>query len=160
MNILFLIPLLAAADLTVSPCGGTMTINKISITPRLPIANEPITLHLEYSVPTVISGGTSETSITYNFIPLSPTVDPLCSNVPCPLTPGTYKNDTVTTWPSGVSGNVAVTTKWFDPANLLLLCFKLTSKALANKTLISKALVFAPKSRVCRNKTACFRAPR
>ena len=173
MNLLFLLPLLAAADLAVAPCGGSMTIDKVTVTPVVPVAGQPITLHLEYRVPTVVTGGTSETSITYSFIPLAPTVEPLCSNVPCPLEPGAYKNDTVTTWPSGVSGNVAITTKWFDPANLLLLCFKLTSKAAkamyttavkavpANATNISKAVAIVQKKRrACRNKTACFRAPR
>lgn len=173
MNLLFLLPLLAAADLAVAPCGGSMTINAVSVTPRVPVAGEPITLHLEYYVPVTVTDGTSETSITYSFIPLAPTVEPLCSNVPCPLEPGAYKNDTVTTWPSGVSGNVAITTKWFDPANTLLLCFKLTSKVVkavhtaavkavsANATNMSKAVAIVQKKRrVCRNTTACFRAPR
>jgi len=168
MNLLFLLPLLVNANLAVTPCGGSMTIDKVTVSPVVPVAGEPITLHLEYRVPTVVTGGTSETSITYSFIPLAPTVEPLCANVPCPLQPGAYKNDTVTTWPSGVSGNVAITTKWFDPASLLLLCFKLTSKAVkavyaavkAVPANVSKALVLVEKRRVCRNKTACFRAPR
>ena len=162
MNPFFLLPLLAqlsASQLTVAPCGGSITINKVSVTPTIPVANQQVKLHLEYSVPALVSGGTAETAVIYNFIPISPTVEPICANVPCPLAPGTYSNDTSSTWPSGVRGNVAITTKWFDPDHLLLLCFKLAGKvgSFAN---FSKALTIVPKRRACRNKTACFRSPR
>jgi hypothetical protein len=160
MKLLLLLVQLSAiaplnAQLAVSPCGGTMTIQKASVTPTIPVANQQVKLHLEYSVPSPVSGGTSETAVTYNFIPFNPTVEPLCASIPCPLAPGAYSNDTSRAWPSGLSGNIAVTTKWFDPNHVLLLCFKLAGKvgSFAN---FSKAVA----KRACRNKTACFRSPR
>ena len=156
MKLLFLLAAIAPlnAQLAVSPCGGTMTIQKASVTPTIPVANQQVKLHLEYSVPAPVSGGTSETAVTYNFIPFSPTVEPLCASIPCPLVPGTYSNDTSSTWPSGLSGNVAITTKWFDSNHALLLCLKVAGKV-GSSANFSKAVT----KRVCRNKT-CFRAPR
>lgn len=159
MNLLFLLPLVSA-QLAATPCGGTITINRVSISPTIPVANQLVKLHLDYSAPVAIVGGTSETTLTYNFIPFAPTVDSLCANVPCPVAPGTYSNDTTSIWPSGLSGNVVITTKWFDPEHRLLLCFKVSGKvgSFAN---FSKALTLVPRRRrACRNKTSCFRAPR
>ena len=157
MKLLFLLAAIAPlnAQISVKPCGGTISVQKASVSPIIPVANKPVALHLEYSVPTLVTGGTSETAITYNFIPFSPTVESLCASVPCPLNPGSYKNDTSILWPSGLSGTVAITTKWFDPENTLLLCLRVGGKV-GRSANVSTALT----KRVCRNKPSCFRSPR
>jgi hypothetical protein len=134
-----------------------MTIDRISVSPTIPVANQQLKLHLEYSVPATVVDGQSETSVNYNFINFPPTVERLCANVPCPLVPGTYTNDTSSACPSGLSGTVIITTKWFDPTHILLICFKLAGKV-GSAANFSKALVVSKSA--CRNNTACFRAPR
>lgn len=183
MNPLFLLLATVGAQLTVAPCGGVMTITKISISPANPVPNGPLNLHLEYVAPTIITGGSAETSMTYNFMPFSPVVEPLCGSIPCPLAAGPYSNDTVTTWPTGLSGTVTSTTKWFDLDRLLLLCFKISGKVSNMLATLSKlnsgklggklggkrsdkflaklnSSALVPYKPACRNKTACFRSPR
>lgn len=116
---------------TVKDCGGgktLFTVNIVSLIPDTPVPNENVVLHLEYTVPsgTVITGGESRFSYTYNFFPLSPTIEPLCRNVPCPLRPGKYVNNTISRWPSGLSGSFTSTLQWKDPGAIPLLCVSIS----------------------------------
>ena len=137
----------AATAATVSSCGGAFTVMAASLKPTDPVAGQEVGLHLEYSVPSpiIVTGGTSEMAFTYNFIPFQPTSEPLCQDVPCPLGPGTYSNDTVSVWPSGLSGSFTSTMKWFDPASTLLLCLKITGKLQNARMNMSTAVALRPK---------------
>lgn len=124
---------LAASALTVKDCAGTagaFTVSALSIEPPSPAPGENITLSYQYIVPQglVVIGGTSEYSATYNFIPLSPTTEPLCMNIPCPLSTGTYANHTTSTWPTGLSGTLTTQIKWRSDNSLLLLCISISGK--------------------------------
>ncbi len=130
---LLLVALAAAAPPTVKDCSsGTsvFTVNAASLVPADPIPGQNVTLHLEYTVPpgVTVTGGQSTFAITYNFIPFSPTVEPLCQDIPCPLGPGSYSNNTVSMWPSGLSGTVVSTLKWQDTDANQLLCISITAK--------------------------------
>jgi hypothetical protein len=133
---MFLLALLAVAqsfaDPTVKDCGGGKTrfsLNAVSLSPKNPAPNEAVTLHLEYTVPsgTLVTGGEAKYSATYNFIPLTPTIEPLCSNVPCPLGPGRYMNNTVSLWPSGLTGSLTTTLRWSDELANPLLCISISA---------------------------------
>jgi hypothetical protein len=113
---------------TVTLCGGTFSVLDCSITPTNPVPGDNVTLHMQYAVPSLITDGTSQLTFTYNFLPLTPVVEPLCSNVPCPLEPGTYFNDTVFSWPD-VSGTFTSVMKWTDPSSKLLLCIKISGSS-------------------------------
>jgi hypothetical protein len=133
MFLLLLVALAEAATPTVKDCSsGTsvFTVNAASLVPADPIPGQNVTLHLEYTVPpgVTVTGGQSTFAITYNFIPLSPTVEPLCQDIPCPLGPGSYSNNTVSMWPSGLSGTVVSTLKWQDTDAKQLLCISITAK--------------------------------
>ena len=80
-----------------------------------------------------ITGGTSKYSITYNFIPLSPTVNDLCteikaSNVTCPLKQGTFGIKSKGTIPNGLSGSTTIKNEWFNTDNHRILCVLFTIK--------------------------------
>jgi hypothetical protein len=127
-----------SAATTVKSCGGTFGIKGASLSPTDPIPGQKVLLHLEYVVPEpTITGGTSEYSMTYNFIPFQPVVEPLCQNVPCPLNPGPYANITESVWPSGLSGTVKSTMKWFDPSSVLLLCIEIVAKIADQRTTVT-----------------------
>lgn len=137
---------LTPLNATVKSCGGTFAVKAVSLNPPNPVAGQQVGLHLEYVVPEpTVTGGTTQYTITYNFIPFQPTVEPLCQNVPCPLSPGAYSNDTLTTWPSGASGSFTSTMKWFDPSSLLLLCIEIAGKIVYTRDMAkaqdSKAIV-------------------
>jgi hypothetical protein len=121
------------ADPTVKDCGGgktIFTVNSVSLTPSNPLPNDDVTLHLDYTVPNgaLITGGDATYSVTYNFIPLSPTTEALCSNIPCPLGPGRYVNSSISKWPSGLTGSLTTTLKWTDQSANQLLCISILAK--------------------------------
>lgn len=131
--LLALLGITSAAPPTVKDCSsGTsvFTVNAASLVPTDPTPGQNVTLHLEYTVPpgVTVTGGQSTFAVTYNFIPLSPTVEPLCQDIPCPLGPGSYSNNTVSMWPSGLSGTVVSTLKWQDIDSKQLLCISITAK--------------------------------
>ncbi len=118
---------------TIRDCGvGTsvFTINSLSLTPADPKPGDQVGLNLDYTVPpgVVITGGQAKYDVTYNFIPFSPTVEPLCQDVPCPLGPGTYKNTSYSAWPTGLSGTVNTKITWLDEVDTQLLCIGISAK--------------------------------
>ncbi len=117
----------ATTAATVKDCGGGTSIFKIQglgLTPTAPSPGQDVTLHLEYDVPagTMVTGGTTTYAVTLNFIPFQPSTEPLCQDIPCPLGPGSYTNDTSTTWPSGISGSFTSKMTWADEVGKQLLC--------------------------------------
>jgi len=116
----------------VTDCGGgksVFTISALSLAPAQPVAGENVSLHLEYSVPAgvTVTAGEARYAVTYNFIPLTPTVEPLCRNIPCPLSTGSYSNTTYMLWPSGLSGSLTTKITWVDPTAKQLLCINIVA---------------------------------
>jgi len=132
LRTLSLLMTVLAAPPTVKDCGGRKTrfvLNAVSLSPVNPSPNDAVTLHLDYTVPpgTLVTEGEAKYSATYNFIPLTPTVEPLCSSIPCPLGPGRYTNSTVSTWPSGLTGSLTTTIRWSDEVATSLLCISIAA---------------------------------
>jgi hypothetical protein len=115
-------------------------LNTAIITPTVPKAGDSIKLYIDYTVPpnTNITDGTAEFSITYNYIPFTPTVSPLCANVACPVLSGQYTNETDSVWPSGLSGMISTQMKWYDMDKDLLLCVGISWKSMSSYTDLSK----------------------
>lgn len=116
----------------ITDCGAgnsLFRVNAVSLTPPQPVPNERVSLHLDYSVPAgvTINGGDAKYAVTYNFIPITPTVEPLCKNIPCPLSSGSYSNSTYMLWPSGLSGSLVTKITWTDPSARQLLCILITA---------------------------------
>ena len=133
VSLITLLGLSFAVPPVVKDCGvgkTLFTVDAVSLLPSNPTPNENVTLHLEYTVPTgvLITGGEAKYTVTYNFIPLSPTVEPLCSNIPCPLGAGSYRNDSVSLWPSGLTGSVTTILTWTDDVSRPLLCISIAAK--------------------------------
>ena len=114
-------------------CGTATTvfkINSMSLSPANPIPGELVALNLDYTVPegVMVTGGQATYAVTYNFLPLAPTIEPLCQNIPCPLGAGTYQNSSSSTWPTGLSGSVNTKITWADDTGTPLLCINLAAK--------------------------------
>lgn len=119
---------------TVEDCGAGSSIfkiNSVTLDPPAPTPGQNMTLFLDYTVPDGVSvvGGQAEYDVTWNFIPLEPSVEPLCLDIPCPLGPGRYQNQSTSLWPDSVSGYITSQMKWFDEANSLLLCVEIAGQA-------------------------------
>jgi hypothetical protein len=145
-----------ASAATVKDCGAgnsLFTIQGLGLTPTNPSPGQDVTLHLEYDVPdgAMIIGGIAKYAITLNFIPFQPSTEPLCQDIPCPLGPGSYTNDTVSAWPSGISGSFTSKMTWADEVGTQLLCVQISgslAKAAANT---STALVVREQQRPISN---------
>ena len=137
---------------TVKDCSlgkSLFILNEASLTPVTPSPGENVTLFIDYTVPPAVTvvGGSAEYDVTYNFIPFSPTFEPLCGNIPCPLAPGRYQNYSVSTWPSDLSGTLVTKMKWWNVDKVQLLCVEIGGKFWAPTDLVlvpSKTSVRGP----------------
>ena len=118
---------------TFSSCGSDSDIAQniqLAVDPPLPQDNYILYLNADFSKE--ITKGTSKYSITYNFIPLSPTINDLCteiqnSNISCPLDNhiSSQSNGNI---PVGVSGTTIITNEWINEDNNRILCMKFNIK--------------------------------
>lgn len=103
---------------------------KLDVLPKQPITD--YVLYLDADLSKEIVKGTSKYSVTYNFIPLSPTVNDLCteianSNITCPLN-NHISSESKGSIPSGLSGTTVIKNEWFNEDNSRILCMSFTIK--------------------------------
>lgn len=131
MNILALLAYVVSASVSDCSKGASLfKITSMSFSPDPPIPGQNSTLRLSMNVPTAVSGGTATYSPTYNFIPLNPSTDDLCTTLPsgCPIAVGQL--DTISTFPvdSTLTGTLALNIQWKDLASNPLLCVDVKMK--------------------------------
>ena len=105
------------------------SITSLSFQPDPVVRGQNSTLMVSMKVPEEINGGTATYSTSYNYIPFSPTVDPLCgTTVACPIAVGTF--DVRSSYPvdSSLSGSLTVKIEWKDMNGRQLLCVSLSLK--------------------------------
>lgn len=122
-----ILALLLSANASVTDCSkatALFTLTSLSFFPDPPVKGQNSTLLLSMNVPTEVAGGTALYSVTYNFIPLSPTTEDLCTVAPggCPIRPGTL--DTVSSIPfdGSLSGSITFKIEWKDLSLAQLMC--------------------------------------
>jgi hypothetical protein len=128
------LPQNAVSLFKVSSCSTETDLMKnvvLSVDPILPQSD--YTLFLSGDLTQEVNDGTSEYSVTYNFIPLTPTFEVLCdeiakSNITCPLKIGNVASQSKGTIPTGLSGNTNIKNQWFNIKKQRILCmqFKIT----------------------------------
>jgi hypothetical protein len=119
---------------TFRSCGTSTDIAQniiMAVDPPLPVKDYLFDLGADFSK--AVDGGTSKYSVTYNFIPLSPTTNDLCteinnSNITCPLKVGTYGIQSKGSVPDGLSGTTVIKNEWFNLQNERILCLSFTIK--------------------------------
>ena len=99
-----------ATSVLLRDCGSPNTdqanISSMGFTPADPLPNENTTLWIAYNLKTPITGGTATYSVSFNGIPLTPTVDDLCSQTICPKSIGFYNETSSSLFPDGLSGKI------------------------------------------------------
>ena len=118
---------------TYKSCGTDTDIAQnviLNIDPVLPETD--YILYLNADLSNEVYSGTSKYSITYNFIPLSPTVNDLCteisnSNITCPLI-NHISSQSKGSVPTGLSGTSIIKNEWFNENNTRILCMTFTVK--------------------------------
>ncbi len=119
--------LLLSVEASVTDCSkatALFSITSLSFLPDPPVKGQNSTLFVSMSVPSEVTGGTATYSVTYNFIPLSPTTEDLCRVVPtgCPIRPGIL--DTVSSVPfdGSLTGSITFKIEWKDLSLDQLMC--------------------------------------
>jgi type 1 fimbria pilin len=131
-NMLFLMCLFAAASASVTNCGSNSVfqITQLILDPPNTVkSGDNVSLTLLYTSPVEVDSGTITTSVTYNFLPLTPTTAPLCSSVPCPIGVGDHDGSSWFLVPTGVRGTVVTKIVWTDVNSTQLLCISINMKA-------------------------------
>jgi hypothetical protein len=124
----------AVTQFTIKNCGiDTDLVQNIilSVEPVLPQSD--YTLYVSGDLSKEVIGGTSKYDVTYNFIPLSPTINDLCteiknSNITCPLKVGYIGLQSKGKVPTGLSGTVTIKNQWFDESSERILCMQFNIK--------------------------------
>ena len=109
---------------TIKDCDPTSVFRptQLAVSPDPPVPGKPVRLTLIFdNTGPEITDGTASTSITLNYIPISPTSGPLCENTACPIVPGSNDRSTETTFPS-VTGFIHSKVTWTGPRGESLLC--------------------------------------
>ena len=124
------LPLLALIGLTpvtasVADCSkGTSLFHlmSMSFSPDPTVPGQNSTLLLSMKIPEEIYNGTATYTSTYNYLPLKPTVDDLCTTVQCPIADGYL--DTRSSFPidKSLSGIMTLKIQWADLTGRQLLC--------------------------------------
>ena len=127
---LFFLSLLAYASSLIKDCNVSSIFRPTSLglTPDPPVVGQQVRMTVLFDNPgaTVIDG-TVTTSVTYNFLPLTPTVESLCDNTACPIVNGPNDRSTVSTWPD-VRGTVVTKSVWTSTDGDNLLCVQTSVK--------------------------------
>lgn len=124
----------AAALASIQDCNTSsiFQLTKLSLSPESVAAGQQLDMTVQFNnTGPDVTDGLVKTSVTYNFIPLSPSEEALCSNTECPLVTGFNDRSTSNPWPSGLSGTVSSTIVW-TLNNDMLLCIKLSVKSKAS----------------------------
>jgi hypothetical protein len=130
LKLVTLCTLIISSFATIKDCDPTSVFRptQLTLSPDPPVPGKPIRLTLIFdNTGPEITDGTVSTSITLNYIPISPTSGPLCENTACPIIPGSNDRSTETTFPS-VTGLVHSKVTWTGPQGQSLLCIDTTFK--------------------------------
>jgi len=102
-------------------------LTSMSFSPDPTVAGQNSTLLLSMKIPEMINNGTATYTSTYNFLPLTPTVDDLCTTVVCPINQGTL--DTLSSFPvdKGLSGRLTINIVWSDLTGRQLMCVNINT---------------------------------
>jgi len=123
----------------ISDCSSGSSLFQIinlGLSPTNPVSNQPLYMTVEFTNPgPEITDGTVTTSITYNFIPFAPSVEPLCVNTQCPLVNGFNDRSTNSTWPGSLKGSVTSKIVWTSVDQQVLLCIQISVKSSDTKNI-------------------------
>lgn len=109
--------------------ASVFQLTTLSLTPDPPVRNQNLDMGVIFTNPGgEVTDGTVTTSVTLNWIPFQPTVEPLCTNTQCPLVNGVNDRSTSSVWPDSVSGNVVSKIEWTGVDGSQLLCIKISTK--------------------------------
>jgi hypothetical protein len=130
LTLLFVFGILESAYAIVKDCDTSSIFRplQLELTPDPPISGKPVTLKLIFNnTGPQIDYGSVYTTLSINYIPFTPSSEPLCDDTTCPIIPGINDRSTTTTFPS-VTGLIKSKVTWTGPQGESLLCIDTTIK--------------------------------
>ena len=124
LSFLMFLPFALASVTDCSKPGALFDVSSMSFLPDPPVKGTNSTLLLSMNVPSEVTGGTASYTVTYNFIPLTPTVKDLCLEVPggCPILKGTLNTVSSIPFDGSLSGQITIKILWKDLSDQELMC--------------------------------------
>ena len=130
LSLAFSLALCVKASVTNCAPNSVFQITQLVLDPPTNVVSgQNVTLSLLYTSPVEVDSGTITTSVTYNFLPLTPTTAPLCDSAPCPIGVGDHDGSSWFLVPTGVKGTVVTKIVWTDVNSTQLLCISINLKA-------------------------------
>jgi hypothetical protein len=139
-RILTAVALLVGTMGSITNCdsNSVFKLSRLALYPDPPVRGKSVDMIVELQNPgPKIYDGKATTSVSLNYIPLSPSVKPLCEDTECPLVSGFNNRSTSSVWPDTVSGKVNSKIVWTDSKGISLLCIQMTTTVAVDE---SKAL--------------------
>lgn len=95
---------------------------QLTLIPDPPVPEQPVYLTLLFdNTGPEVTDGTVTTSINVNYVPITPTMEPLCENTACPIVSGNNNRSTETIFPS-FTGAFRSRVTWTGKEGRSLLC--------------------------------------
>jgi hypothetical protein len=136
----YLVSFVSSVVTDCSSSNSLFKIEEVRFVPTNPKAGENTTLYLTYNNPGLpLADGTATTSVKYSFIPLTPTVQPLCKNTNCPILTGQVEQASSSLWPD-IKGTVTIKSVWADLNGNELLCFQIKETTMGNSVIEHEGL--------------------
>jgi len=130
VSLLSFFALLTTCSGSIKDCGNGQSrfqFTELALKPDPPVSGGPVDMTVVFTNPgEAVTDGTVTTSITLNFIPFSPSTEPLCTNTKCPLVSGLNDRSTSSTTPTSVQGKVVTKIVWTALDGSELLCITTT----------------------------------
>jgi len=110
-----------------SSANSLFDFTDLALKPDPPVPGQQVAMTVRFTNPGgTLDDGTVTTSITLNFIPFTPSVEPLCTNTKCPILNGLNDRSTIGTTPTSIQGKVVTKIVWTAINGSELLCIETT----------------------------------
>ena len=122
--------LTATASATVTDCNSSSIFRPttLALTPDPPVKDQPVKLSLVFdNTGSEVTNGTVTNTITYNGLPFTPSIKPLCEDTACPILVGSNDRSADTNVPA-FTGKVLSHIVWTGSNDEVLLCIDMTLK--------------------------------
>jgi hypothetical protein len=139
-NTLLALAMFHAVDANIKDCSSGNSLfdfTDLALKPDPPVPGQQVAMTVRFrNEGGTLDDGTVTTSITLNFIPFTPSIEPLCTNTKCPILNGLNDRSTIGTTPSSIQGKVVTKIVWTAVNGSELLCIQTTFSLGAKQTFL------------------------
>ena len=120
---------------TMKDCSNSIStghITSLLMNPSAPVSGQYVTITVDYILDNTVTDGMATYTASFNGFPLTPTSEPLCSDLdktstPCPIIAGDVHFEGISQIGDGSThGTIMVTTTWNDQNNNQIICWGFT----------------------------------